>query len=56
MTSLLTVATEDFVWKGAGPCRTDVELMNFPLKDYRDEDACSCKTLDLYEFRKMDAR
>ena len=40
MPSLLTAAAEGIRLEADAPCRTEVGPMDFPLKDYMDEDAC----------------
>ena len=47
MPGLLTAATEGVRLEGDALCCTEVEPMDFPLKDYMDEDACYCKLVEL---------
>ena len=47
MPGLLTVATERIRLDGDAPGRVEAEPMDFPLKDYMDEDACYRKLVEL---------
>ena len=48
MPDLLTAATERGRLEGDALRRSEVETMDFPLKDYMDEDACYRKLVELF--------